>query len=340
MNNIIIITAVLVMAVWITRKCFSKDSFFYVLDKPNDRSLHSEPVPKTGGIGIISTTLVAWGVLLIIHNRIDLVWILILPVLSLSILGFIDDLKNIHQLPRLMVHLGLTVLVVALGIKLEFLSLLGVTVYLPGWIMMIISGLFILWMMNLYNFMDGMDGFSGGMSAIGFTTLAVMGFINHQELYAMLALVVALASAGFLIWNFPPAKIFMGDCGSVPLGFVAGVFIIWGVQLKVIGFTSGLVIFSPFIFDATITLIKRIIKREPIWEAHRSHYYQQLVTFGWGHKKTVLTEYGFMFLCSISVIAMKFMSLTAQNITIVLLLIMYVCLIVMLETKLKYQVKS
>ena len=155
-----------------------------------------------------------------------------------------------------------------------------------------------MWMINLYNFMDGMDGFAGGMTVIGFGTLAVIG-VEHQ-LFMTMNLLVVSATCGFLLFNFPPAKIFMGDVGSSSLGFLAAGFSLWGNYEGIFPLWIALLIFSPFIVDATVTLLHRLFRGEKVWQAHKFHYYQRLVELGWGHKRTVLWEYVLMGACSIS----------------------------------------
>ena len=162
--------------------------------------------------------------------------------------------------------------------------------------------LFIMWMTNLYNFMDGMDGFAGGMTVIGFGFLSLMGWLGDHLLIALMSLLTIAASVGFLFFNLPPAKIFMGDVGSVPLGFLAGTLSVMGVHDGLFDIWIPILIFSPFIVDATATLFHRLWRGKQIWRAHRQHYYQRMVLAGWGHRRTVLVEYGLMLACGISAI--------------------------------------
>ena len=116
--------------------------------------------------------------------------------------------------------------------------------------------------------------------------------------FAAFCLLVAAASVGFLVWNFPPARIFLGDTGSTTLGFLVAACSLWGSATGLFPFWVALLVFSPFSVDATVTLLRRLWKGERIWEAHRSHYYQRLVLLGWGHRRTVLVEYGLMLSCA------------------------------------------
>jgi UDP-N-acetylmuramyl pentapeptide phosphotransferase/UDP-N-acetylglucosamine-1-phosphate transferase len=155
--------------------------------------------------------------------------------------------------------------------------------------------LYIVWMTNLYNFMDGSDGLAGGMALFGFTFYGVAGVMHGDETFAMMNFSIGAAALGFLYHNFHPAKIFMGDAGSIPLGFLAASFGVWGWQLGYWPFWFPVLVFSPFVADATITLIARMRRGEKLTQAHRSHYFQRLVQMGWGHRNTAIVEYLLMF---------------------------------------------
>jgi UDP-N-acetylmuramyl pentapeptide phosphotransferase/UDP-N-acetylglucosamine-1-phosphate transferase len=150
------------------------------------------------------------------------------------------------------------------------------------------------WFTNLYNFMDGMDGFAGGMTVFGFGGCAVLAWGSGDVSLALLCSVIATSGAGFLCWNFPPAKIFMGDVAAAPLGYLVAMVTFLGVKHQSMDLWQPLIIFSPFWVDATVTLIRRLMKGDRVWEAHRTHAYQRLVNAGWGHRKTALAEYGLM----------------------------------------------
>jgi UDP-N-acetylmuramyl pentapeptide phosphotransferase/UDP-N-acetylglucosamine-1-phosphate transferase len=163
--------------------------------------------------------------------------------------------------------------------------------------------------------MDGMDGLAAGMAVIGFSCYAIMGWLSGNWQFAQSSLVVAAASAGFLFFNFPPARIFMGDVGSSTLGLLAAAFSLWGVRDGVFPFWAAILIFSPFIADASVTLVRRMIRGEKIWQAHKTHYYQKLAQAGWGHRKTALTEYAIMVGCGVT-------ALSSQHATVILQMIL------------------
>ena len=172
-----------------------------------------------------------------------------------------------------------------------------------GWLAVPVTIICLVWMTNLYNFMDGMDGFAGGMSVVGFGFLSFIAWSAGHSFITLLSLLAMTAAAGFLLYNFPPAKIFMGDAGSILLGFLAAALSVMGVHQKQFDLWVPVLVFSPFIVDATVTLLRRLLRGERVWRAHREHYYQRLVLSGWSHKKTVLAEYCLMIACGMSAIA-------------------------------------
>jgi UDP-GlcNAc:undecaprenyl-phosphate/decaprenyl-phosphate GlcNAc-1-phosphate transferase len=150
------------------------------------------------------------------------------------------------------------------------------------------------WMTNLFNFMDGSDGLAGGMALFGFTFYGIAALFAHNETLAMLNFTIGAAALGFLYYNFPPAKVFMGDAGSITLGFLVAAMGLWGWQQECWAPWFPLLVFSPFIADASVTLVKRTLRGVKITEAHREHYYQRAILLGWGHRKLALVEYVLM----------------------------------------------
>jgi UDP-N-acetylmuramyl pentapeptide phosphotransferase/UDP-N-acetylglucosamine-1-phosphate transferase len=214
-----------------------------------------------------------------------------------SIISLVDDRRGLPIAVRFGVQfLAACLLVIGSGLVLPptAVPMLGVISW--GWIAAPITILFLVWMANLYNFMDGMDGFAGGMTVIGCGLLGYFGWQAHHPVITVIATLQSAAAVGFLVHNFPPAKIFMGDVGSVSTGFLAAALIVLGCRDGVFDLWVPLIVFSPFILDATVTLARRALRHKKVWEAHRDHYYQRLVLSGWGHRRTVLAEYGVMVL--------------------------------------------
>lgn len=306
------------VSVIVTRRILDPASRLYVLDHPNERSLHTLPTPRTGGVAIFTGIVTALTIWVLSGGELQPLHGLGVSALLLVVLSFVEDYRGLPVRLRLLGHLVVAGLPVLTGLYLTTVTLPGFVWNWPMWLGMLVSLLFIIWMINLYNFMDGMDGFASGMAVIGFGTFALLGSLSHHWDFLAINLVIALAAAGFLIFNFPPASIFMGDTGSSLLGLLAGGVSIWGARDGVFPFWIALLVFSPFIIDATVTLLRRLVRGERVWQAHRTHYYQRLVQLGWGHRKTVLTEYAVMLACAGTSVATHFQSTDAQWVTIVI----------------------
>jgi UDP-N-acetylmuramyl pentapeptide phosphotransferase/UDP-N-acetylglucosamine-1-phosphate transferase len=290
---------------------FARQHRFGAMDHPGDRSLHSTPTPRTGGVAILTAltvTIVIGGSLGWVFERSGLeqspgLGIVLAATAVLAGYSYLSDLREVSVLARLGVQVTLGLITVwSARLPLEAVRVPAwETIYL-GRLAFPITILALVWMTNLYNFMDGMDGFAGGMTIAGFAALAWFGWHGGQPAIGWLSLFVVGATVGFVVHNFPPARIFMGDVGSVPLGFLAGCLALMEVRDDLFDIWVPLLVFSPFVVDATVTLVRRIHRREPIWRAHREHYYQRLVLAGWGHRRTVLAEYALMLACGATAI--------------------------------------
>ena len=245
-------------------------------DIPNERSLHSAPIPRIGGVGLMAGLLAGWGIMFS-----SLTWWLVLPMIGLFILSLFDDMHGLPVRQRLLGHILAAAIVVG-GAGL-FSS--------HGIVVALVVLLLTVWMTNLYNFMDGSDGLAGGMALFGFTFYGIAALLAHNETLAMMNFAISAAASGFLYYNFPPARIFMGDAGSIPLGFLVAAMGLWGWQQGCWTLWFPLLAFSPFIADASVTLVKRTLRGMKITEAHREHYYQRAILLGWSHRKLVLAEY-------------------------------------------------
>ena len=296
-----------------------------LLDIPNDRSLHTGATPRSGGLGILAGLLAGYVVAANVLSLPGQGWVLVALLLTAGI-SFADDIWRLPPLLRFLVHLAVAVsLVFPAGYGLIALALPGMNWHAPAWLLEAFSVLFIIWMVNLYNFMDGMDGFAGGMACFGFATLALLGALAGSPLYTLAALMVCTAAAGFLPFNFPPAKLFMGDVGSGSLGLLVAVFLLWADRAGLFHLWLGCVVFSPFILDATWTVIRRTLRGKKPWQAHREHFYQRLVGLGWGHRRTVLWSYALMLKCSlIAVLCFSFTAVYVQGIMLGLLAVAYI----------------
>jgi UDP-N-acetylmuramyl pentapeptide phosphotransferase/UDP-N-acetylglucosamine-1-phosphate transferase len=170
-------------------------------------------------------------------------------------------------------------------------------------------------MANLFNFMDGADGLAGGMAAFGFSAMAIQANLSSSPMSHIgeFATVLAGASTGFLFFNFPPAKIFMGDSGSIPVGFAAAVLAIYGYAEDIWPLWFPALVFSPFIVDASVTLVIRLFNFKNLLQPHREHLYQRLILSGWSHRKTAFGYYFLMLASSLSALVAIKMKLAEQT---------------------------
>lgn len=268
---------------WLLRSRFST----LALDRPNPRSLHETPVPRTGGIGLHAGILLALGM---IAPNLPLELAVALGLLYT--VSLLDDIRGVAARWRLAVHL------IAAGV-------FSASVLFDGYgaLAALVTAVAIAWLANLYNFMDGSDGLAGGMTLFGFFFYGIAAWFAGSTEFALVNFSIAAAAAAFLVFNFPPARVFMGDVGSVPLGFLAGALGLVGWVQRDWSWWFPVLVFSPFIVDASVTLVRRLWRREKVWEAHRDHYYQRLVLMGWGHRNTALVEYGLMLACGLLALA-------------------------------------
>ncbi len=295
------------LSAWLTFWFSRPGSKLYnILDHPNERSLHDRPTPRTGGVAILIAVYLSAIVAAVccVAPMAALGWIAAAGLLVAGV-SLADDWFGLPVRYRLIAHFAAAGLVVVAGLDLADLGLPGASSVLPALLSVPLTLLFIVWMINLYNFMDGMDGFAGGMAVFGFGTFAVLAGGAGHGLFMVLSLIVAVSAGGFLLFNFPPARIFMGDVGSTLLGFLAAALMLWAERDGVFPLWIGVLVFSPFIVDATVTLVRRVLRGERIWQAHKSHYYQRLVELGWGHRRTVLWEYAVMAACAASALSIQ-----------------------------------
>jgi UDP-N-acetylmuramyl pentapeptide phosphotransferase/UDP-N-acetylglucosamine-1-phosphate transferase len=228
------------------------------IDKPNNRSMHSVPTPRGGGLAVLTPLLLMYAISL--GDFID--GNIVIGLLIVAIVSYIDDCRSLSSSLRLIVHaIAACVLVLPQGHSLYIgIGLCLLTV----------------WCINLYNFMDGIDGLAASMGVIGFLAIYLVNLDNGQAQLAPISSIVAFSCLGFLMFNFPPAKIFLGDVGSASLGYLMAVAIVITAKGGFSNSWPPVLIFSPFLFDATFTIARRALLGEKFWESHRSHLYQRL----------------------------------------------------------------
>lgn len=261
----------------------------HLLDIPNRRSSHHTPVPRTGGLAILLSFYLG-GVFLALTGRLEIPHLLELGVcgLGIAIVGFLDDLFHLSALLRLIVHFLCVFAAVYFFIPVEKLfSVWGAVLpFVPVKFLLVVG---VVWLLNLYNFMDGIDGLAGAeaiSAALG--AGIILSFNGEVENYLPILLVLVAATLGFLVWNWPPAKVFMGDAGSSFIGFCFGIFALLTASSTGLSLSTWGILLASFVVDSTVTLVVRIRRGKKFYRAHRSHAYQILARRAGSHLKVTL----------------------------------------------------
>ena len=260
-----------------------------LLDIPNERSSHSAPTPRGGGLAIVATSSIGFAVAALL-GILDtgLALALLVGGLAVAIVGFLDDRRGLPASVRLAVHAGAAVLALHLLGGTPLLQVGSNVVELDG-VWYPVSVLGVLWTLNLFNFMDGIDGIAASEAVFVSLAGGVLGlFIGISSGIAVAASVLAGCCIGFLMWNWPPARIFMGDVGSGYLGFVIAVLAIASAVEHPVMVPVWLVLGALFFVDATVTLMRRLARGERVYEAHRLHAYQWLARRWGSHARVTM----------------------------------------------------
>lgn len=266
-----------------------------LMDMPNARSSHSIPTPRGGGLAVVATTLIGVAILygtglLASRHAIGLV----IAGAMVAIVGYVDDKRGLPPLPRFAVHIAASALVV---FTLLWPATFGAN-EISTLTFMLICIVGCTWSINLFNFMDGIDGIAGSQAAFMSAASALLILPHHSIGIAMVLWITVGACIGFLVWNWPPAKIFMGDVGSGFLG-------LWLAALAMFLHAEGLqsiytsiILNSVFVADASVTLMRRFASGKKWYEAHRSHAYQHLARRSRSHLRVT----GLLWVLNISVV--------------------------------------
>lgn len=256
-----------------------------LIDIPNDRSSHQIATPRGAGIVFVVLWLSFMTLAWLLGWLSFKYWLLLVPATAIvSTLGFWDDHQGLSAKVRLWFQALVALCCVSLMDGIPSLHLFGSEALYLGSFGMIIGVLWMMWSVNLFNFMDGIDGLAS------IETFFVLGFggllfwLQDQSQMALITWAMLLAVAGFLVWNWPKAKVFMGDAGSYCLGFLVAILALVGDRLFNIPISLWLILYAVFCYDATVTLIRRIILRKHWATAHRDHAYQRMHQAGFSHK--------------------------------------------------------
>lgn len=246
-----------------------------IIDNPNERSSHSIPTPRGGGVAVVASYLLALAVLMYNQQLVIPVGLTLMAAgFVIALLGFLDDRGHINSMLRLAIHF-----LVAIGVVISLGGFGEVNVFNGfqlGFVANIIAVLFLVWLLNLYNFMDGINGIASIEAITVTVSMAMLYLLLNVGLNHQILLLLAACVLGFLLWNFPKAKIFMGDACSGFLGLILGIFALIALKVDIALFCAWLICLGVFIVDATFTLIRRVITGHKMYDAHRSHTYQIL----------------------------------------------------------------
>ena len=255
-----------------------------VLDMPGERSSHSAPTPRGAGLALIAVLILAFAALIVTDTvpADPAGWIVIAGLIVLGAVSWVDDRRGLSPMTRLAAQLGCVILGL-LTLPPPGLIFQGL---LPHWLDWAIAAAAWLWFINAFNFMDGIDGLAGAETAAIGAGLVVLVFAMPDLFpFGALGLVLIGGAIGFLVWNWQPARIFLGDVGSVPLGYFLG-WLLLGVATQG-AWAAALILPAYSLGDASLTLILRLRRGEKVWQAHREHFYQRAVRGGMSHKATV-----------------------------------------------------
>jgi UDP-N-acetylmuramyl pentapeptide phosphotransferase/UDP-N-acetylglucosamine-1-phosphate transferase len=266
------------------------------IDVPNGRSSHKRPTVRGGGIGL---ALAVCASLLILGSR-DYgvprgdIGLFAIATVIIAAIGLWADFRDPPSHWRLFLQLGAAGLIMGGGMQLLVLRLpwgQNVTLW---WAAAPLTLFWIAAVTNLYNFIDGADGLAASLAIVYSSGIVALAFTTHHPYEGIVAMTIIAACLGFLWFNFPPARLFMGDIGSVTLGFV---FAVLAIRLATLGrhpvpLTFSLILYSSFLFDTTYTLLRRALRGEKFWMAHRMHLYERLLLLGWSHLRVTLFYVG------------------------------------------------
>jgi Fuc2NAc and GlcNAc transferase len=251
-----------------------------VLDAPGSRSLHENPTVTGGGVAVAVVTAAVWLLLQPLEGAPGAA--ILIPLVILTAVGLVDDLRNMAWLHKLLAQLAVAIMFIAVAGPFSRLEMFGLAVE-AGWLNIAFSLLWIVGFVNIYNFMDGIDGLAGGYGAVCACVLGAWFMLLGGGGLALLMYGLMAACLGFLIWNWSPARIFLGDAGSMMLGGTLAAVSIIGQRDYDVPLGAFVLLFSIFIADASYTLARRALRGAPVWQAHREHLYQRAVQSGLSH---------------------------------------------------------
>lgn len=311
----------------------------HAIDEPNARKIHKVPMPRLGGLAIYTTFLLGYMFYGTVSTQMLSV---LIGGFILLLTGIIDDINPIHARYKLLGQIvAASIVVIYGGLYFSNITLIGYTFVFPTYINMILSIFFIVAITNAINLIDGLDGLAAGISSIYFITIAILGMILNKMggLDIILSLIMLGSTLGFLVHNFPPARTFMGDCGSMFLGFMIAVIALLGYKVATVTsiLVPVLILFIP-ILDTLFAIIRRVLKKESIGKPDKEHLQHQLLRMTSSPTKTVLIIYIMNILFSI--VSVFYVIGDNKVAIIIYIILMLVFLIIVIKTNILFEHKK
>ncbi|MBP2001796.1 UDP-GlcNAc:undecaprenyl-phosphate GlcNAc-1-phosphate transferase [Paenibacillus shirakamiensis] len=273
-----------------------------VVDVPNARKVHTRVMPRMGGLGIYLSFVIGLFAILpfipdeyLTSHNMDFIWAFLVGGTMIVVMGALDDKFDLSAKLKLLIQIAAACVVVfGFDIKIEFVNFpFSSYASVETWMSVPFTILWIVGVTNAINLIDGLDGLAAGVSAIAIGTITVMAFIMGNEVTAVLCLLLLGSILGFLYFNFHPAKIFMGDSGSLFLGFSLAMLSLLGFkQVAIVSFLTPLILIGVPLSDTMFAIVRRWMQKKPIFSADKGHLHHCLRELGFSHRQTVLIIYG------------------------------------------------
>jgi UDP-GlcNAc:undecaprenyl-phosphate/decaprenyl-phosphate GlcNAc-1-phosphate transferase len=286
------------LAAWFARRVGA-------VDQPSGRRIHTMPTPRLGGLAIMGAVLVPAVFYLPVSPQARA---LLVGAVLVGILGAVDDIFGLDPVIKLVGQVACACVPVAAGLTIDHITLPVLGVHNLGAFQYPLTVLWFVAIVNMINFIDGMDGLAAGVAGLAAVMFAILAASLDRSDPAILAAAIAGACAGFLVFNFHPAKIFMGDSGSMFLGFVLAGVAVNGVvkSAATVALLGPLLVLAIPILDTSFVIMRRIKNRQPVYIADRSHFHHRFFTIGWGQRKTVLAMYAWCALLGAFALVIRF----------------------------------
>lgn len=291
------------------------------VDQPNDRKVHVKVMPRLGGLAIFLSFVIGFLILL---PETMVAWPILIGAMMITAIGVLDDLMELSAKTKLAVQVAAAVVTVLGGVQIEFITLPFGDRIEFGHLAIPITIIWIVAITNAINLIDGLDGLAAGISSIALLTISGMAISMGDTLIALMGLALLGSTLGFLVYNFHPAKIFMGDTGSLFLGYMISVLAVMGLYKNVAVFSLivPIIILAIPIIDTMFAIIRRIIHRKPISAPDKFHLHHCIIRMGFTHRQTVIMIYAMSTLFSLAAVILTRTTMWGSTIILISLLLL------------------